>query len=360
LILRAPQVLLKLYGITPFADNFLSTALSNLIFSMMLAFVAHSMVLAYENSEALYVHLISVCYGCGGVCGVLFLRFKKIDLLLGPCNRPLDSYARNYGFIDEWHMISRWRFLTTSALFLTQVLSRLAAFSWGGCVAELGGNIEIDGEVDQRSIQSLVVFILISGLMAAITYTQLHVCCWMELSVDKFCFRFFAEKDIPSGIIEWNVLQAVLRRAADKLDSCFLAIGTSVLATLLLTGLEIMQGEQGVFDNSRMERQCFLIFCGWIMPPVLMLLMVFFRAAAVTEKCSRVPALVNSWTFEEDASNSQIDHGRQYAVQYIMHSGAGFYVKGVRLSAFMALKASYLIGVVTFTLVTQSILRKSR
>merc|ERR1711972_231564 len=72
--------------------------------------------------------------------------------------------------------------------------------------------------------------------------------------------------------------------------------------------------------------------------------MVFVHAAAVTEKCSRMPSLVNSLTVE----GRNIDRDRQYVVEFIANSTAGFYVKGVRLTAFMVMKLSYLCGAVVF------------
>ena len=60
------------------------------------------------------------------------------------------------------------------------------------------------------------------------------------------------------------------------------------------------------------------------LPPLLLMVFCLFRAAAVTEKCSRAPALVNSLVVEEDV----MDDARQYLVQYIEHSAAGFYIKG--------------------------------
>merc|ERR1712107_374078 len=89
---------------------------------------------------------------------------------------------------------------------------------------------------------------------------------------------------------------------------------------------------------------CTALWCGWVLPPVSLFLYTLFRAATVTEKCSRVPALLNSWRFGE----SEVDHGRQHLVQYITHSAAGFYVKGVRLNAYMALKLTYLLMTVMF------------
>lgn len=41
-------------------------------------------------------------------------------------------------------------------------------------------------------------------------------------------------------------------------------------------------------------------------------------------------------------------------MQYVMHSVAGFHIKGVRLNALWALKLLYLFGVLVFSLLTQS------
>lgn len=76
------------------------------------------------------------------------------------------------------------------------------------------------------------------------------------------------------------------------------------------------------------------------------------KTQGVTEKCTRVPSLVNSWSFGEETC---LDAGRQYVVQYIEQSAAGFYVKGVRLRAYMALKISYLFGALLFTLLSSSV-----
>lgn len=101
------------------------------------------------------------------------------------------------------------------------------------------------------------------------------------------------------------------------------------------------------------EGVCLGMWSGWLCPPIALTFYFVFRAAAITEKCNRVPALINSWTRMEQL----IDHEKQYIVQYIMHSAAGFYVKGVRLNATWALKLLYLFGVLLFSLLTQSVLK---
>ena len=75
------------------------------------------------------------------------------------------------------------------------------------------------------------------------------------------------------------------------------------------------------------------------------------RAAAVTEKASRVSPLVNSWTFEDGRHETLpdwMDLDRQYVVQYINQSEAGFYIQGVRLRFFQVSKMCYYFAVILF------------
>jgi hypothetical protein len=73
----------------------------------------------------------------------------------------------------------------------------------------------------------------------------------------------------------------------------------------------------------------------------LLSLSLFFKGAALSEKCVRVAPLVNS-LFSDGKDN--LDDTRQYTVMYINNSLAGFYVKEVRLSMLMAMKITYLGG----------------
>ena len=90
-------------------------------------------------------------------------------------------------------------------------------------------------------------------------------------------------------------------------------------------------------------------------------LYTMMRAAAVTEKANRVSPLVNSWTFEEkdepgEFRNEQewMDLERQYLVQYINQSEAGFYVQGVKIRTFQVTKLCYYLGAILFAIVSQS------
>mmetsp|Transcript_85135 Transcript_85135/g.156000 ORF Transcript_85135/g.156000 Transcript_85135/m.156000 type:complete len:100 (+) Transcript_85135:2-301(+) len=77
---------------------------------------------------------------------------------------------------------------------------------------------------------------------------------------------------------------------------------------------------------------------------------VSFRAGAISYKCDRVPSLINSLSFGHD-----IDYERQYVVQYIINSMAGFYVLDVRITVEMVVKAAYISCALTLASVTRMI-----
>jgi len=83
-------------------------------------------------------------------------------------------------------------------------------------------------------------------------------------------------------------------------------------------------------------------------------LRVFVKAAIVTETCRRLPSLVNSLGFKE-GTDVDLDQERQYVVHYIANSAAGVYLKGVRLSASVMIKAAYVLGAVVCTVGTAAL-----
>ena len=91
-------------------------------------------------------------------------------------------------------------------------------------------------------------------------------------------------------------------------------------------------------------------------PLILFFLYVLMRAAHVTQKAGQVGPLVNSWRFqgEEDMpSRSWMDQHRQYAVQYINQSMAGFYLRGARLRVLDVQKIAYYFAAISFALLSR-------
>lgn len=128
-----------------------------------------------------------------------------------------------------------------------------------------------------------------------------------------------------------------------------------VLSGLELYNLQSFLGDSSSNDDWLDSLPCVVLLAGWVVPPIGLAFFTVFKAAAISEKCSRVPALVNAWY----ASEEVVDLNVQYVVRYIVDSNAGFYIRGVRLTAFWALKFSYIFGLLAFTVITQFVLSKS-
>lgn len=213
-------------------------------------------------------------------------------------------------------------------------------------------------QAGDQSFAAFAIFVTALGILSMVLYCTLHVCCALELAIDRYCLQIFQSQVASNSIAQWNVLQALLRRAAHCVEGGFVAAGTGVLCVAVLTFTELVHivgsDDGGALGSLNVhERTCLGLWAGWVVPPMALLFYTVFRAAAITEQCYRVPALVNSWIFEE----REIDHQKQYVVQYIVHSSAGFYVKGIRLNSTLAFKMSYLSGVLFFTMLTQRVLK---
>jgi len=170
---------------------------------------------------------------------------------------------------------------------------------------------------------------------------QVFAC--LELMVDFYCVMFFGCLDCKKGVPAWNSMQALLRRSAEALENGFLVVHTAITITLVcgaLRGVDIALNWNNEGTAMRQPGTTLCFYCELLLV-VLSGLILFAKAASVTQKCSNVPALVNSVVLEPD---KQIDEQRQYLVLYIASSHAGFYVKGTRFTYAMLLKFCYLFG----------------
>lgn len=330
--------LLATFGMVPFRVGrvweLYRLALAAVLCSVLLVSVAR----AVQSSQGLYAHLSTACIALGDLLAVLFLRARGLRSFIGPHSKPLESYARSTGFLGDWRRMSMERGILV-----------LMFWAWMAVSKFLGAALQCAGA--PKSFLATGGSVLAYSILASLVYCQIHVCSAMELAIDNYCIKLFDSPDANTGITEWNLLQAMLRRAAHILEASFLSQGTTILGVTLLTILELFS--QPRVDVRSVSPQCLASWAGWVLPPTAMVFYAVFRAASVTEKCLRVPALINSWVF----SGQQIDHERSYVVQYIVNSSAGFYVKGVRVNSQIALKLFYTFGVLAFTVITQCVLR---
>lgn len=186
----------------------------------------------------------------------------------------------------------------------------------------------------------VAAFAYSAGLLMALVVYVLHVCQNLLGMVDCFCCHFVEQPDYCDAVRQWNVLQAVLRKACGAIQYTFFALQTTAFATVLLIATDA--------STLRMRHE-------FLVPSALVavgLARIFVRAAAVTDKCARVPIFLNALTV---VKSQEIDSAKMYVVDHIEHSQAGFYIFEVRLTSSMALRFFYFSCVAAYFMATKVI-----
>lgn len=281
------------------------------------------------------VMVTTICF-LASVAVSIWLLGDVEDFLSDP-GHGLDFYAWNAGFIQEWRKKSRRRLMEACSCLLLMWVLRCLIFS------------QINPSAHDLLLS--ISFCVASGGFMAMAYLELHVLSGLELAIDSFSVNFFRVMDVKEALADWNVLQAMLRHISAKLSTSLLPLGCACGASILyLIESSLLRPDvEGGFD--------FILQNLWCLPPNCFFLYTLMRAAAVTEKASRVSPLVNSWNFENidgpDDLPDWMDLERQYLVQYIIQSEAGFYIQGVRLRFFQVSKMCYYLGAILFAVVSQ-------
>jgi hypothetical protein len=337
-----PRWMMCICGVLPFGTGVMAKVycLSVLIVAVIIA--TWSVALAtWDLQNAMSVHLCTACFAVGALLGLLGIRATRIESVLGPVAKPLETHAWRDEWFRTWHRKSMQRFMLVFVIWLTAGISRSIA------VTNVVGQCWDEG--NSSASMHLLCFWVVSGLLVLQTYSQLYTSSGLELMVDDYCIRFFADKDVPDALMRWNVIQAFLRRSSSMLEPCIWAVATSQVVALLLTGLQAMDGTSPLAQ----ERECAVCWGTSVLLPFVSTLYSLLRAAAVTEKCSRVPSLINSIILGSTPSATEecgLDEKYRHLVEYITISAAGFYVHGMRITAFMALKLIYIFGFALLTL----------
>lgn len=281
------------------------------------------------------VMVTTICF-LASVAVSIWLLGDVEDFLSDP-GHGLDFYAWNAGFIQEWRKKSRRRLMEACSCLLLMWVLRCLIFS------------QINPSAHDLLLS--ISFCVASGGFMAVAYLELHVLSGLELAIDSFSVNFFRVMDVKEALADWNVLQPMLRHISAKLSTSLLPLGCACGASILyLIESSLLRPDvEGGFD--------FILQNLWCLPPNCFFLYTLMRAAAVTEKASRVSPLVNSWNFENidgpDDLPDWMDLERQYLVQYIIQSEAGFYIQGVRLRFFQVSKMCYYLGAILFAVVSQ-------
>jgi len=336
------RVLLALVGILDFKDGLLWRVLSffSLIFPVVLSMT--TTVTTLMAGADMRVFSTYICYFAGSFLATLSLRRAGITSLLGPVDHRLDLYAEESGFLEDWQRLSVWRLGEVMGLYVVMVSFRVISslittdVSYGQAIT--GGAFDIFPGLS---------FSLMILRLVMVCFVQLHICSGLELAIDSFGLRVFRDMDMEKALEEWNLVQATLRQCSGKLSTSMSIMGICCFGCLMFLAEQLLNNPE-LLQNLLQTA----LWMGWLYPPVLLFAYTMMRAAAVTEKASRVAPLVNSWKFEKQDHKKAflMDHDRQYVVQYIIQSEAGFYMKGVRLTAGSVQKMSYYFAAFTFSL----------
>lgn len=276
---------------------------------------------AYENIAQTSVSVCTLlCLAC----------FTGVSNLVGPSERALIDHATSHGYLREWGLgglvqlalsFSMWLFTVAISIMRLQSTSGEVAFT------------------------TILVWTVRNGVLFAFIHCVWQILSCLELMVDSYCVEFFDNKNCERNVAMWNSLQALLRRAGEAVENSILALQiaiTTAFACGALSALELTLRWRKNLAAEELSRS--ILFQGEVLLLVLSSIIIFAKGASVTEKCVRVPPLVNSVLIEP---SKHIDEQRSYLVTFIANSHAGFYVKGTRFTFSMLARLCYLFGTVT-------------
>jgi len=287
-----------------------------------------------EATVSRKLYLTDMALLIGSLSGILSCGSLRRSPFLAEAHLLIDAYSRQQKFLPQWFELSIHDAAWTIVIWFLAVLDRIR-----GLVARADTMLDTVPAADWCDV---FMFAFGSALVLAMSFYILHVCRCLTRMVDSFCYRIIDHTDPQLAVKEWNLLQAVVRTACASIQSCFFVLQIVGTVVVLVTFIDLPTKWQAL---------------SYVSPGLIVsagIFRIFFWAATVTDKCARVPTLVNSLS-----TGSDLDQNRMYIVDYVVHSQAGFYMFEVRLTSAMVLKFFYFACVVAFGITTRSIQQDS-
>jgi len=256
---------------------------------------------------------------------ILLLGLLRGERRLDDLMAMLQGYAHHHELWELWQRSAVCDLLIMLATFLCAVALHISEA------------LRYDGpDVASKWAHTGMNIAVVSMLMVTLTFL-LYVLRMLVVTVDVFCFKSVLDPNIPRATESWNILQALLRKASTVVELGLLVLLVMTASTVPAFILDHVA--LGSFSKTlRLQLPHILVVCG--------VLHAFMIAAAVTDKCMRVPALINSLSFGPGKERQ-----RQHLVEYILYSAAGFYICDVRLTIGMVTKFIYVWFVILFAFV---------
>ncbi|CAK0792913.1 unnamed protein product [Prorocentrum cordatum] len=271
-----------------------------------------------------YVQIADLALAVGSLVGLLSMQSLASLGILGNSESILVAYARRQDITAAWSAAMRGHNVRLGLLWICSVVLR--------CVSLLNGSRPT--LLDAASTGSYaVVSLVFMGIVGGI----LHVSCALTMAIDSYVTHFDGlHFRLDTSVYEWNLLQAVLRKVSGAVEKTFLAVQSTAAA--LVTGV-ILAG-RGLLMAGSLGDLTWLFSAALLVVGVMF---IFFKAAEASERCMRMPSLINSLNFGEC-----VDTRRHYLVEFMSYSAAGFYVGEVRLTTAIALKLTYFCCILAF------------
>jgi len=262
---------------------------------------------------------------------------QNLECIVGGTTGILGQHAQEHKFQAQWGIRGMkamvWIMLVWSCRVGTSILKLYAS----------------EEAISLYATCRCAVSIFGAGLHLVIVHSACHTLTFLELMLHAYRFQYQGIDEWARGVRAWNLVQAILRRLSTRIGSCFLAKQTSATVVILIYAARILDMVTTKSDDTLLSRSVPSML---ELPSLMMALasfVLFVKAAVVTETCVGIPPAINSKIVTDE---SAINHDRQYLVQYVLHSQAGFYVKGSRIDATMLMNYCYLCGAIVCGLFT--------
>lgn len=254
-------------------------------------------------TKGVYINLVlAIC----SVAGMLSVGTPLGSPNLVRCNLLFHCYMGKRGYLNAWMSQEKWR--VGLNLFVWALVNSLSI--WRGLWSPS--------------------YAVATFIVSSLAQTCIYICEALSGLLDLFGNTLVEHDRILDAVTEWRDLQAVLRKGSSSVEWCMFVLQVTVVSCVLIELVELTEGRTTLLD-----------ICP-IMPLLFQLVHTFFRAAHVTDKCTRMPSLLNLFFSQE------MDTELEYVVNYVNNSAAGFYVFEVRVTTAIALKLVYGCAAVIF------------
>lgn len=328
-------VAMKLGGVVPWSPKWTRASFIYSVFLILLNLLILSFFLAraagtfdpvlFEGAvRPLYCEL---ALPFGSALGLASVQVFKGRQLL-PFTRNLGRFAEKHGFKGDVQVSNCGDSLLAFSLWL------LFVASWLWCRAALlpGGIRDLS---DTAELAYFVGIIVSSFTLHCLTLTITQLARLLASTVDSFCFRVWGQMQFSEAVVEWNRIQAAIRKTSSAAEHPFCVIQLTMLLVMCLL----------VLDRKHTPL--------WALSPMVAILAamshIFVRAAFVTESCQRLGPVINAFAVSEEP----MDQDRMYLVDYIAASAAGFYIYDVRVNIGQVVRLFHYAGLGFFTVGTQ-------